>query len=115
MTITSYMYMLKKNLVFAIFLNSLLNVSNKFFLKKNDDAFMIVNLTIIVRRYLEWKKKLPRVQVNYVSKQFFNKNTFQPFYAVKCNKDPVIIQILAQLGSGFDCASQAEIKQVNNN
>ena len=36
----------------------------------------------------------------------------EPFYAVKCNNDPGIMQILASLGTGFDCASKAEIEQV---
>lgn len=35
-----------------------------------------------------------------------------PFYAVKCNPDPVIVHVLAALGCGFDCASQAEISLV---
>ena len=32
--------------------------------------------------------------------------------AVKCNDDPGILQTLATLGTGFDCASKAEIGQV---
>ena len=36
----------------------------------------------------------------------------EPFYAVKCNNDPGILQVLAYLGTGFDCASKAEIEQV---
>ena len=36
----------------------------------------------------------------------------EPFYAVKCNNEPGILQLLASLGTGFDCASKAEIKQV---
>ena len=29
-----------------------------------------------------------------------------PFYAVKCNSDPVLVKVLAELGAGFDCASK---------
>ena len=36
----------------------------------------------------------------------------EPFYAVKCNNEPGILQLLASLGTGFDCASKAEIEQV---
>ena len=36
----------------------------------------------------------------------------EPFYAVKCNNESGILQILASLGTGFDCASKAEIEQV---
>jgi ornithine decarboxylase len=32
--------------------------------------------------------------------------------AVKCNPDPEVIRLLAALGTGFDCASKAEIDQV---
>lgn len=34
-----------------------------------------------------------------------------PFYAVKCNNDPVLLQTLALLGTGYDCASKSEIEQ----
>jgi ornithine decarboxylase len=32
--------------------------------------------------------------------------------AIKCNPDPQVIRLLAALGTGFDCASKAEIEQV---
>lgn len=32
--------------------------------------------------------------------------------AVKCNPDPKVLQLLSALGTGFDCASKAEIEQV---
>lgn len=32
--------------------------------------------------------------------------------AVKCNDDPIVIQTLAALGAGFDCASKGEISKV---
>jgi len=32
--------------------------------------------------------------------------------AVKCNPDPTVVRLLAALGLGFDCASQAEIELV---
>ena len=35
-----------------------------------------------------------------------------PYYAVKCNNDPMVLRTLANLGCGFDCASPAEIDQV---
>ena len=34
------------------------------------------------------------------------------FPAVKCNPDPQILSLLASLGTGFDCASKAEIESV---
>lgn len=32
--------------------------------------------------------------------------------AVKCNPDPYVLRLLAALGTGFDCASNGEIKQI---
>ena len=29
-----------------------------------------------------------------------------PFYAVKCNSDEVLLKVLAEIGTGFDCASK---------
>lgn len=34
--------------------------------------------------------------------------------AVKCNPDPAVLRLLAAMGTGFDCASKAEIDQVLN-
>lgn len=62
-----------------------------------DDAFFIGDMGDIVNKYVKWKQLLPRVQ---------------PFYAVKCNTDEHVVKLLADLGTGFDCASKAEIAQV---
>lgn len=35
-----------------------------------------------------------------------------PCYAVKCNPDEGLLAVLAALGAGFDCASEAEVAQV---
>lgn len=32
--------------------------------------------------------------------------------AVKCNPDPQVIQLLAEMGTGFDCASKGEMEQI---
>ncbi|KAI1340900.1 pyridoxal-dependent decarboxylase [Xylariaceae sp. FL0016] len=63
----------------------------------DEDTFFVADLGEVYRQHMRWKKNLPRVK---------------PFYAVKCNPDPKVIQLLAGLGSGFDCASKAEIEQV---
>ena len=33
------------------------------------------------------------------------------YVAIKANPDPVLLSVLAQLGSSFDCASMSEMKQ----
>ena len=64
---------------------------------KPEDTFYVYELGILQRAYQEWLRVFP---------------TIQPFYAVKCNPDPRIVETLANLGSSFDCASPAEIDLV---
>ncbi|ORY87538.1 pyridoxal-dependent decarboxylase [Protomyces lactucae-debilis] len=64
---------------------------------ENGAAFFVADLGEIVRQHLRWQQNLPRVV---------------PHYAVKCNPDNQVIRLLAALGTGFDCASKAEIQQV---
>ena len=59
-----------------------------------EDAFYVVDLAEIAAKHAEWTSALPRVR---------------PFYAVKCNDDARIISTLADLGTGFDCASKNEM------
>lgn len=65
--------------------------------KVTDDAFYLMNMDDIVAKYLYWTKKLPHIK---------------PYYAVKCNNHPHVLQLLNSLGSNFDCASKAEIRSV---
>jgi ornithine decarboxylase len=65
-----------------------------------DDAFFVADLGDIVRKYDVWCSQLPRVE---------------PHYAVKCNDDSAVLSVLAKLGTGFDCASKAEIQKVMEN
>lgn len=71
----------------------------KSFLEKydNDQAFYIVDLSKIIHQYYRWITNLPNVK---------------PYYAIKCNPNTVIIELLAKLGCNFDCASRDEISQV---
>ncbi|ETN57750.1 ornithine decarboxylase [Anopheles darlingi] len=57
----------------------------------------VLDLDDVVRKHLNWLRTMPRVT---------------PFYAVKCNDDPAILATLARLGTGFDCASEAEIRTI---
>lgn len=56
-----------------------------------------MDLGMVLKRFDLWKKTLPRVE---------------PFYAVKCNSDPILMRVLADCGAGFDCASKKEIDMV---
>ncbi|KAI9749536.1 MAG: Ornithine decarboxylase [Lichina confinis] len=63
----------------------------------DEDPFFVADVGEVYRQHLRWKLNLPRVR---------------PFYAVKCNPDPQVLRLLAELGTGFDCASKQEIQQV---
>uniref|UniRef100_A0A023FXE7 ornithine decarboxylase n=1 Tax=Amblyomma parvum TaxID=251391 RepID=A0A023FXE7_AMBPA len=63
----------------------------------NDQPFFVVDVGDIVYKVKLWRLKIPRVE---------------PFYAVKCNGDPAVLELLAGLGLGFDCASKAEIDTI---
>ncbi|KAI9189762.1 Ornithine decarboxylase [Blastocladiella emersonii ATCC 22665] len=62
-----------------------------------DDAFAVADVGSIIRQHRQWTDALPMVE---------------PFYAVKCNPDPTILRTMVRLGTGFDCASKAEIDAV---
>ncbi|XP_077256425.1 ornithine decarboxylase 2-like [Temnothorax americanus] len=66
-------------------------------MENQEDGFYIVDIGDIINKHREWITKIPRVA---------------PHYAVKCNPDPNVIKILAALNTGFDCASEQEIRQV---
>jgi ornithine decarboxylase len=63
----------------------------------SEEAFYVVDIQDILRKHKNWLLKMPRVQ---------------PFYAVKCNSTPIVLELLASLGIGFDCASKAEIDSI---
>lgn len=62
-----------------------------------DDPFYVFDVENLKSNYRQWIEKIPQVQ---------------PFYAVKCNNEESVLRSLAELGSGFDCASINEFKQV---
>ena len=64
---------------------------------ENVSSIFLVNVGWVVDKFLQWKYLMPRVE---------------PFYAVKSNPDPVILRTLKMMGSGFDCASEAELAAV---
>lgn len=65
----------------------------------SEDAFYVVDIQDILRKHKKWLLNMPRVQ---------------PFYAVKCNPTPIVLELLSALGVGFDCASKGEIDAVLN-
>jgi len=64
---------------------------------RSEQAFYVVDLGELVAAFTQWQTLLPMVT---------------PYYAIKCNPNPVMLEVLAALGVNFDCASEAEIKTV---
>ncbi|KAJ3212670.1 Antizyme inhibitor 1 [Entophlyctis luteolus] len=62
---------------------------------EEEDPFFVADMGEVIRQHIQWKEMLPRVE---------------PFYAMKCCPDPVVIKTLVELGTGFDCASKTEIE-----
>eukprot|EP00475_Leptophrys_vorax_P004440 TRINITY_DN12652_c0_g1_i1.p1 TRINITY_DN12652_c0_g1~~TRINITY_DN12652_c0_g1_i1.p1 ORF type:complete len:487 (+),score=130.90 TRINITY_DN12652_c0_g1_i1:59-1519(+) len=63
----------------------------------DDHPFYVADLSRLRRQFDLWVRTLPKIE---------------PFYAVKCNPCPMVIQVLAELGTSFDCASKEEIELV---
>jgi ornithine decarboxylase len=65
-------------------------------LHPDDGPRLVVDLDVVRENYASFAKALPDTRV---------------FYAVKANPAPEILDLLARLGSCFDCASVPEIEQ----
>lgn len=64
---------------------------------QSEKAFYLIDLGDLTKSYANWVNLLPHVK---------------PFYAVKCNPNPVLLEALSSLGASFDCASENEIKAI---
>jgi ornithine decarboxylase len=62
-----------------------------------DEPFYIFDVDDLIEKFRNWCVKMPKVR---------------PFYAVKCNDDYHVLKTLATLGTGFDCASEGEIRKI---
>ena len=64
---------------------------------QNEQPFYIIDIGEIINAYDKWITCFPNIK---------------PYYAVKCNPNPVILHVLSCLGTYFDCASENEIKTI---
>ncbi|CAG5913133.1 unnamed protein product [Menidia menidia] len=60
-------------------------------------AFVVGDLGALMRQHVCWQSVLPRVQ---------------PYFPVRCNSSPAVIEVLASLGLGFVCANKGEVSLV---
>ncbi|KPA75803.1 putative ornithine decarboxylase [Leptomonas pyrrhocoris] len=65
-----------------------------------EDPFYVIDLGRVVEQMARWRHELPMVR---------------PHFAVKCNPNVAIMEVLGVLGAGFDCASKDEIHVVLDN
>ncbi|XP_042500799.1 ornithine decarboxylase-like [Macadamia integrifolia] len=89
----------KGKMVTSLSENGLTNLIQSIISKKQEqkDPFYVLDLGVVFSLVEKWNRSLPNVR---------------PFYAVKCNPEPALLGALAALGTGFDCASRAEIEAV---
>ncbi|KAK2903654.1 hypothetical protein QQF64_009172 [Cirrhinus molitorella] len=59
--------------------------------------FFVADLGVIVRQQIRWGAKMDQIR---------------PFYAVRSNSSPVVVEILAALGTGFVCSNKHELDLV---
>ena len=87
----------KKNLDFLTVDRKNLDLTLQKLWQEKGNAFYVIDLERVKNQLALWRKCLPQSR---------------PYYAVKCNPDPVIWELLQQEKIGFDCASKGEIEQV---
>ena len=59
--------------------------------KNAKESFYFCDVGDIFDKYERWCEVFPRIK---------------PFYAVKCNPDPLVLKLMISMGMGFDCASK---------
>lgn len=55
------------------------------------NAFFVADLGVIMRQHVRWRTHMAQIR---------------PFYAVRCNSSPAVIEVLAALGTGFVCTNK---------
>ncbi|KAJ8386323.1 hypothetical protein AAFF_G00175190 [Aldrovandia affinis] len=62
-------------------------------------AFFVADLGVVMRQHVLWQTHMARVR---------------PFYALRCNSSPAVVQVLAALGTGFVCVNKNEVALAQN-
>nr|XP_057909177.1 antizyme inhibitor 1-like [Doryrhamphus excisus] len=62
-------------------------------------AFFVADLGVVMRQHVRWRTHLAQIR---------------PFYTVRCNSSPGVIEVLAALGAGFVCNDQSELELVQS-
>lgn len=62
-------------------------------------AFYVADLGVLVKQHVLWQTHMAPIR---------------PFYPVRCNSSPAVIEVLAALGTGFLCANKSELELVQS-
>lgn len=81
-------------LVREAFANHIRNIDHETCDPEDENAFFVADLGEVEKSLQLWNEVLPQVT---------------PYYAVKCNSDEKIVELLKDRNVGFDCASKNEI------
>ncbi|KAM9851588.1 antizyme inhibitor 1-like isoform 1-T2 [Aulostomus maculatus] len=63
------------------------------------NAFFVADLGVIMKQHVRWRTRMTQIR---------------PFYAVRCNSSPAVIEVLAALGTGFICTNKSELELVQS-
>ncbi|CAI5663362.1 antizyme inhibitor 1 isoform X1 [Oreochromis niloticus] len=63
------------------------------------NAFFVADLGVIMRQHVRWRTHMSQIR---------------PYYAVRCNSSPAVIEVLAALGTGFICTNKSELELVQS-
>ncbi|TNN02921.1 hypothetical protein fugu_010408 [Takifugu bimaculatus] len=63
------------------------------------NAFFIADLGVVMRQHVRWRTHMAQIR---------------PYYSVRCNSRPTVIDILAALGTGFICTNKTELELVQS-
>ncbi|XP_040900042.1 antizyme inhibitor 1-like [Toxotes jaculatrix] len=62
-------------------------------------AFFVADLGVIMRQHVRWRTHMAQIR---------------PYYTVRCNSSPAVIEVLAALGTGFICTNKSELELVQS-
>lgn len=63
------------------------------------NAFFVADLGIVMRQHVRWRTHMAQIR---------------PYYTVRCNSSPAVIEVLAALGTGFICTNKSELELVQS-
>lgn len=63
------------------------------------NAFFVADLGVIMRQHVRWRTHMSQIR---------------PYYAVRCNSSPAVIEVLSALGTGFVCTNKSELELLQN-